>query len=81
MKASELRQRSRTELQELLGDKLGEVSNLRIQMITQHLENPLLIRAARREIARIRTILNEHERGVLVLPGESDAGAETPKGT
>lgn len=81
MKASELRQRSLSELKELLEDKLGEVSNLRIQMITQHLENPLLIREARREIARIRTILNDHDRGVHVLPGESDAGAETPKGT
>jgi len=80
MKTSEIRQKSRTELQELLGDKFEEVSNLRIQMITQHLENPLLIREARRDIARIKTILKEHDLGVNVLSGESDAGAETPKG-
>ena len=81
MKASEIRQRSLSELQELLGDKFSEVAGLRLQMITQHLENPLLIREARRDIARIQTILKEHDLGVHVLPGVSDAGTETPKGT
>ena len=59
MKASEIRQMTRDEVDELLGDRLEELSNLRIQLVTQQLDNPLRVKSVRRDIARIRTVLRE----------------------
>ena len=83
MKASEIRDLSVAELAQLLDDKTEELSNFRMQLVTRQIDNPLLIRQARRDIARIKTALREHELGVRRLPGEGGAGgsAQEPEGT
>ena len=43
----------------LLVDRLEELSNLRIQLVTQQLDNPLRVQSVRRDIARIKTVLSE----------------------
>lgn len=75
MKASEIRQMTRDEVDELLGDRLEELSNLRIQLVTQQLDNPLRVKSVRRDIARIRTVLRERALDLNASTGA--AGAES----
>ena len=42
-----------------LDDAKKEMFNLRLQQVSGQLENPLQIRAVRRQIARIKTIMNQ----------------------
>lgn len=75
MKASEIRQMTQDEVDELLGDRLEELSNLRIQLVTQQLDNPLRVKSVRRDIARIRTVLRERALDMNASTGA--AGAES----
>ena len=59
MKANELRDLNVAELQEKLLSQKKELFNLRFQLATGQLENPIQIRNVRRDIARINTIITE----------------------
>jgi len=59
MKASELRQKSKDELDALLLDLSKERFNLKMQKATRQLSKPDQIKKARRDVARIHTILTE----------------------
>lgn len=61
MKASELRELSLEELGHKLVDLTQELFNLRFQHATDQLENPMRLRHARRDIARIKTVLREKQ--------------------
>ena len=63
VKPAELRDMTMTELQEQLEKDRQELFNLRFQASTQQLENPRRIRAVRKNIARILTILSQREPG------------------
>ena len=63
MKPKEIRDLNIGQLKEHLISKEEELFNLRIQLSTKQLENPMKIREARRQIARLRTILREKEKG------------------
>jgi large subunit ribosomal protein L29 len=65
MKAAEIRGKSQDELAEYLQDLRREQFNLRFQQATGQLEKPSTIRAARREIARIKTVLAERRVEVI----------------
>ncbi len=62
MKASELRKKTERELQEELHALLREQFNLRVQQATGQLAQPHLLRQVRRNIARVKTVLNEKRR-------------------
>jgi len=59
MNASELRQKSSDELKLELDSLLREQFNLRMQKGTGQLSRPDQVRKVRRDIARIKTVLNE----------------------
>ncbi len=59
MDAGELRSKSESELREELMALLREQFNLRMQQGTGQLAKPHLLNEVRRNIARVRTILNE----------------------
>lgn len=59
MNAAELRTRNPGELQQLLVELLREQFNLRMQKGSGQLGNPSRFKALRREIARVKTVLNE----------------------
>ena len=59
MKAAELRTRNTGDLQQLLVELLREQFTLRMQKGSGQLGNPSRFKALRREIARIKTVLNE----------------------
>ncbi len=62
MKASELRTRSPAELQQELNELLKAQFSLRMRVATQQLSNNSQIKKVRRDIARVRTLLNEKAR-------------------
>jgi len=64
MKKEEIIKLKNDEIQIRLEDALVEMENLRIQHSTRQLDNPLRMRSLRREIARMRTILNERKLGL-----------------
>ena len=60
MKAHELRDLSTAELEARLKDEESALQNMRFtKSVTGQLENPARIETHRREIARLKTILNE----------------------
>jgi large subunit ribosomal protein L29 len=61
VKASEIRELDRDELQRRLGSLREELFNLRFQLATGQLENTSRVRQVRKDIARILTILREKE--------------------
>ena len=48
------------ELKVSLNDKKSLLEDLRFQKALQQLENPLQIRSIRKEIAQIKTLINQH---------------------
>ena len=62
MKANELRQKSADELKLELDGLLREQFNLRMQKGTGQLSRPDQVNKVRRDIARVKTILNEKSR-------------------
>jgi large subunit ribosomal protein L29 len=61
MKANKIREMSSNELEQKLLELKGELFNLRFQMATGQLENPMRVREVKKNIARIKTILREKE--------------------
>lgn len=60
MKVNELRDLSSTELEARLKDEQSALQNLKFsKSVTGQLENPARIKHHRREVARLKTILNE----------------------
>ncbi len=59
MKATEIRAKTDEELVKELNDLHREAFNLRMQKGTGQLSRPSQVKAVRREIARIKTVMNE----------------------
>lgn len=64
MKPSELRALSVDELKQKEMDLRRELFNLRFQLSKGELSNNMRVRAVRRDIARVLTIITEKQRGV-----------------
>ncbi|MBD3381778.1 MAG: 50S ribosomal protein L29 [candidate division Zixibacteria bacterium] len=67
MKSEMLRDLAREEIEQRLLDAEEELFNLRLKKRVQKLDNPLRLRVLRRDIARMKTILHEHEEGIRKL--------------
>jgi large subunit ribosomal protein L29 len=61
MKPSELRSQSDDQLRLTLKDTIKHLFHLRVQSAADRLETPSEIKKARRDVARINTILRERE--------------------
>lgn len=61
MKVNEIRNLSTAELDEKVAGLKEELFNLRFQLATGQLENPMRIREVRKTIARIKTVQREEE--------------------
>ncbi len=64
MKIKEIRDLNIEQLKQQLISKEEELFNLKIQLSTKQLENPMKIREARRQVARLKTILRVKEKGL-----------------
>ena len=72
-KAAELREIEDQELLGKLREAKEELFNLRFQAATGQLDNHGRLKAVRREIARIYTILRERELGITTTEGTEGA--------
>ena len=61
MKAKEIRDLSPGELDQKLSGLKEELFNLRFQLATGQLENPMRIREVKKSIARVKTIQRQQE--------------------
>ena len=74
--AAELRTSSEDELGSKLAEAKEELFNLRFQGATGQLENYGRLRAVRKEIARIYTVMRERELGIVSEAAEDAADSE-----
>lgn len=68
MKNSEIKKLSVKELTLKLKDLKSELFNLRFQLAVNQLENPMRIKAVKKDIARVQTFLREKELKSSKLP-------------
>lgn len=73
--AEKIRDLTETEIEQKIHDLHEEIFNLRFRNSMRQLQNPLLIRERRREIARLHTILIEHRTGIRKLAGHAETKA------
>jgi large subunit ribosomal protein L29 len=59
MKASELRDKDQDALQKELNELLKAQFSLRMQIATQQLNNTAQLKKVRRDIARVKTVMNQ----------------------
>jgi len=69
MKSVQLREMNKLELETKLDENLEALQNLRFQQALQQLEDPTMISTARKEIAQIKTVLNEFKLGIRKQEG------------
>ncbi len=75
LKAEKIRDMTEDEIENRIREVHEEIFNLRFRNAMRQLQNPVLIRERKRDIARMRTILTEHRKGVRKLSGHTDAAA------
>lgn len=73
MNPTELRELSDSELDGKLAEAKEELFNLRFQLVTGQLDNPMRIKQMRKEVARILTVVRERELMALEGTGTEEA--------
>lgn len=66
VKAKEIREKTVSELNQTIVELKTELFNLRFQLATGELENPLRINKVKKDIARVKTVLRERELNINV---------------
>jgi len=69
MKSVQLREMNKLELETKLDENLEALQNLRFQQALQQLEDATMISTTRKEIAQIKTVLNEFKLGIRKQEG------------
>jgi len=72
MKVIELREMNQLELNAKLIENLDALQNLKFQQALQQLEDGTTISKTKKEIAQIKTVLNEYKLGIRVAQGEKE---------
>jgi large subunit ribosomal protein L29 len=62
-KAHDLREMTLTELESMARERAEELMQMRIKLRLRQIDNPLSVRNARRELAAIKTVMNEKRAG------------------
>lgn len=63
MKVKEIRELTLDEIKLKLKDKQKELVNLKLKLAMKNLENPNKLKEAKRDVARMLTIINEKTKG------------------
>ncbi|HUT64107.1 MAG TPA: 50S ribosomal protein L29 [Anaerolineae bacterium] len=67
MKPHEIREKTLEDIKNDLYAAQENLRTIRFQLVTSQLENTSLLRKTKREIAQLRTIIREHEKGIHKL--------------
>jgi large subunit ribosomal protein L29 len=73
MQASEIRELNDREIQDRIAELQEERFRLRLRAATQPLEQPMRLRDLRRDIARLKTVLTERQRGSTESKGSTES--------
>ena len=79
MQASEIRELNDQEIQDRIAELQEERFRLRLRAATQPLEQPMRLREVRRDIARLKTVATERQRGLTESRGST--GSKGSKGS
>ncbi len=79
MKSELIRDLAKEEIEQRLLDAQEELFNLKLRKRAQKLDNPLRLRLVKRDIARLKTILHEHEKGIRALSATTGKILDTDK--
>ena len=69
MKQRQLREMNELELKTKLDENLEALQNLKFQQALQQLEDGTMISKTKKEIAQIKTVLNEFNLGIRTIDG------------
>jgi ribosomal protein L29 len=69
MKQTQLREMNELELKTKLYENLEALQNLKFQQALQQLEDGTMISKTKKEIAQIKTVLNEYNLGIRTIEG------------
>jgi ribosomal protein L29 len=69
MKQTQLREMNELELKTKLDENLEALQNLKFQQALQQLEDGTMISKTKKEIAQIKTVLNEYNLGIRTMAG------------
>ena len=69
MKQTQLREMNELELKTKLDENLEALQNLMFQQALQQLEDGTMISKTKKEIAQIKTVLNEYNLGIRTMEG------------
>lgn len=75
LNAEKIRDMNEEEILGKIKELTEEIFNLRFRNSMRQLQNPLSIREKKRDIARLRTILTEHRKGIRKLAGHGEVKA------
>ena len=64
IKMEEIKQLPLEEVKVRLRDTEEELSNLQFQLALRQLDNPLKVRIVRKDVARLKTVIQEYELGI-----------------
>ena len=64
MKSAQIKEMNKVELETKLNDNLEALQNFKFQKALQQLEDGTMISKTKREIAQLRTVLNELKLGI-----------------
>ena len=71
IKASDIKQFDQKEIQQRLVEAEEELGNLGFQLASHQLDNTAKVTIARRDVARLKTVLREMELGIRKPRGQS----------
>ena len=69
MKQTQLREMNELELKTKLDENLEALQNLKFQQALQQLEDGTMISKTKKEIAQVKTVLNEFNLGIRTIDG------------
>lgn len=72
MKKEQLRELTEDEVKNRLRDSIEELENLKFQHSLRQLENQQKLKALRRNIAQLKTVIKEDMLGLSELPGKAN---------
>ena len=76
MKASDIRDMSAAEIQQRIAEETRDITDLRFRRTVTGLENPMVLREKRRDIARMKTVLRQKQ-AEQTAPPSGAAPSET----
>ncbi len=73
MKANEIHDLNEAEIEQRIAEEQRDLTDLRFRRSVAGLENPIVLRDKRRDIARMKTVLNQKRAALTNTPPAADA--------